>query len=103
MELLLDEDGYLHDLSAWDKKIARELAAHEQITLTEAHWELIEAVRIYFSNYDHTPSMRPLVRWIKTQIDAEKGTSIYLHKLFPRNPAKQLARIAGLPKPTKCL
>ncbi|MCZ6459336.1 MAG: TusE/DsrC/DsvC family sulfur relay protein, partial [Gammaproteobacteria bacterium] len=38
-----------------------------------------------------------------SQLGAEKGTSIYLLKLFPGSPAKLLAKIAGLPRPTNCL
>ena len=34
---------------------------------------------------------------------ADKGNSIYLHKLFPGNPAKLAAKIAGLPRPTNCI
>ncbi|MGB0835445.1 MAG: TusE/DsrC/DsvC family sulfur relay protein, partial [Psychrobium sp.] len=33
----------------------------------------------------------------------EKGNSRYLYSLFPKGPAKQATRIAGLPKPAKCI
>ena len=103
LKLSLDDDGYLNDPAVWNEEVASELAMRDHIILTDAHWELIEAVRAYSAAYDHAPPMRPLVKWIAAKIGADKGSSIYLHKLFPANPAKQLARIAGLPKPTKCL
>ena len=103
MGLNLDSDGYLSVLDDWNKPVAHELAALESIQLTQDHWELIELVRRYYQEFDHAPAMRPLVKWIQLESDPDKGNSIYLHKLFPVSPAKQLARVSGLPKPTKCL
>ena len=103
MTLQLDADGYLEDLSDWNESIAQELAALESIDLSSAHWELIKLVRRYYNEFDHAPAMRPLVKWVKLKIGPDKGNSIYLHRLFPVSPARQLARVSGLPKPTKCL
>ncbi len=101
--LQLDENGYLKNLEDWDEDAARQIAQLESIQLTEEHWELIEVARLYYAEFDHAPAMRPLVKWVKQKAGPKKGNSIYLHKLFPVSPAKQLARISGLPKPTKCL
>ncbi len=103
MGLSLDSDGYLTALEDWNKSVAQELAALESIQLTQDHWELIEWVHRYYQEFDHVPAMRPLVKWIKLKLGPDKGNSIYLHKLFPVSPAKQLARLSGLPKPTNCL
>ena len=101
--LQLDENGYLKHLEDWDEDAACQLAQLESIQLTEEHWELIEVARLYYAEFDHAPAMRPLVKLVKQIAGPKKGNSIYLHKLFPISPAKQLARISGLPKPTKCL
>lgn len=100
---LLDQDGYLRDRTLWSAQIATQLAAEEQIELTDTHWALITLVQAYFIEFEHAPSMRPLVNWIKQHRGPDEGNSRFLHQLFPISPAKQLARIAGLPKPTKCL
>jgi len=47
--------------------------------------------------------MRPLVKLVQESLGADKGTSIYLLGLFPGNPAKVAAKIAGLPRPTNCI
>lgn len=98
-----DDDGYLIDHTRWSADLAERLADAESITLTDKHWALIASVKAYYAEFDHAPSMRPLVNWLKQTHGTEVGNSIYLHRLFPNSPAKQLARIAGLPKPTKCL
>ena len=50
-----------------------------------------------------SPAMRPLAKYIKLHLGAEKANSIYLMQLFPQSPAKYLAKIAGLPRPENCL
>jgi tRNA 2-thiouridine synthesizing protein E len=98
-----DKDGYLTNLEDWDETAASWLAERESITLTEAHWEVLYALRAFYSTYALSPAMRPLVKYIGQELGAEKGRSIYLMQLFPGSPAKLAAKIAGLPRPTNCL
>jgi tRNA 2-thiouridine synthesizing protein E len=44
-----------------------------------------------------------LVKLVRESLGEDKGTSIYLLGLFPGNPAKVAAKIAGLPRPTNCI
>ncbi|NQZ52475.1 MAG: TusE/DsrC/DsvC family sulfur relay protein, partial [Moritella sp.] len=53
--------------------------------------------------YNTSPAIRALVKAMAKKLGADKGNSIYLYKLFPKGPAKQATKIAGLPKPAKCL
>lgn len=99
----VDAEGFLCDLGAWDRDIARAIAAREQITLTPAHWEVIDLVRRYYERYDSAPSMRPLVKCCASELGPDKGRSLYLLTLFPGSPAKLASKIAGLPKPPNCL
>jgi len=98
----LDNDGYLADLDQWNTNVAEQLAALEGITLTPAHWEVIEALRSFYQQYQLAPSQRPFVKHIANTLGTAKGNSIYLMQLFPESPAKVAARIAGLPRPTNC-
>ena len=103
MTLNLDKEGFLKDLSCWNEAAAIELANNEDIALTPEHWELIHLIRQFYLEFEVSPAMRPLSKYIKTHLGAEKAGSIYLMKLFPESPAKRLAKIAGLPKPENCL
>lgn len=102
-DLNLDKDGFLADLNDWSKDVAAELAATEGIELTEQHWEILSLLRAFYVEFELSPAMRPLSRYIKEHLGAEKASSIYLLTLFPGSPAKLAAKIAGLPRPENCL
>jgi len=99
----LDKDGYLRDLGDWTEDLACVLAAREGIALSAEHWDVIRMLREFHARTGVAPAMRPFVRLARDVLGAERGTSIYLLGLFPGNPAKVAARIAGLPRPTNCL
>ena len=99
----LDPEGYLVDQSKWNDAVANLMAEEEGLPLTPAHWEIIKVVRAFYQRYEMAPAMRPLVKATKNALGEEKGRSIYLMQLFPGSPAKRIARLAGLPKPTNCL
>lgn len=100
---MTDADGFLENLDDWNPEVARQLAAQINLTLTDEHWELIELAREFYATTDVVLAMRPLVKLAREQLGADKGTSIHLNLLFPDGAAKNLARVAGLPKPTNCL
>lgn len=99
----LDDEGYLTDLSQWDEALAERLARDHQIELTEAHLEIIHLLRSFYTEYQHSPAMRILVKHVKRELGPDKGRSIYLMQLFGESPAKVAACLAGLPKPDNCL
>ncbi|GAB5449916.1 MAG: TusE/DsrC/DsvC family sulfur relay protein [Halioglobus sp.] len=98
-----DKEGFLLNLADWTPELAEKLAANEGIELTAAHWEVIELLRGYYSEFDSSPAMRALVKYCRLQLGPDKGRSIYLMSLFPGSPAKLGSKIAGLPKPDNCL
>jgi len=79
------------------------LAQLENIELTDAHWEVIYFVRDFYQEYNTSPAIRMLVKAMAEKLGADKGNSRYLQRLFPEGPAKQATKLAGLPKPAKCL
>ena len=98
-----DPEGFLRRLEDWTPEVAHQIAAAEQLVLTEAHWEILRLLRDYYAEFDSSPAMRPLVKYCALKLGADKGRSIYLMSLFPGSPAKLGSKIAGLPKPDNCL
>jgi len=92
-----DEEGFMVDYTAWNPEIAEELAANIGIQpLTERHWRVINFCRNDFMEQGEPPTLR--------RITAESGVPTKeLYQLFPKGPAKKVAYIAGLKKPTGCI
>ena len=102
-EIETDHQGYLLHVEDWNEEIAVILADQENIKLSDAHWEVIHFVRNFYLEFKISPAIRVLVNAMKDKLGKDKGNSRHLYKLFPQGPAKQATKIAGLPKPTKCL
>lgn len=98
-----DPLGYLLDVNQWNQDIALAIAEKENLQLTEAHWEVIHFVRDFYKEYKTSPAIRMLVKAMAQKLGEDKGNSRYLQRLFPDGPAKQATKLAGLPKPAKCL
>jgi tRNA 2-thiouridine synthesizing protein E len=103
IKLATDAEGYLLNLTHWNQEVATQIASKEGITLTDAHWEIINLIRNFYHAFEHSPAMRPLVKYTEQKLGTTKGKSVYLLALFPGSPAKLAAKIAGLPKPPNCL
>jgi TusE/DsrC/DsvC family sulfur relay protein len=103
VEYEADEEGYLVDISAWNKDLAELIAKDENIEMTDDAWEVVNFLRNYYEEYQIAPAVRVLTKAIKKSLGPEKGNSKYLYELFPYGPAKQACKIAGLPKPTGCI
>jgi len=97
-----DREGFLRRLEDWTPAVAEQIAAAEQVELSQAHWEVIHLLREYYRAFDSSPAMRALVKYCGLRLGADKGRSIYLLSLFPGSPAKLGSKIAGLPKPDNC-
>ncbi|MBV7297144.1 TusE/DsrC/DsvC family sulfur relay protein [Enterovibrio paralichthyis] len=98
-----DAQGYLKNFSDWDEALVPMLAEQESIELTDAHWEVIYFVQDFYKEFNTSPAIRLLVKSMEQKYGPEKGSSRYLYKLFPKGPAKQATKLAGLPKPVKCI
>lgn len=103
MPLDLDPEGYLRDLSQWSPEVAQQLALKEGIELTELHWQVLQALRDFYAQFQLSPANRPLIKYIAQTLGPEMGTSLQLNLLFKGAPAKLGAKLAGLPKPDNCL
>ena len=92
----LNDEGFMTNPNEWTKEIAEVIAKQEGIeTLTEDHWTIINFCRETGLDSGAAPTLR--------QITTGTGlTTKDLFKLFPKGPAKKVARISGLGKPEGC-
>jgi len=102
-QIPVDDEGYLKNLEDWTEVVAAEIARHEEIRLSPAHWEVLNLLRTFYVRHQISPATRALVSLVKRDLGQEKGRSIYLMKLFRGSPAKTASKIAGLPKPDNCI
>jgi tRNA 2-thiouridine synthesizing protein E len=102
-QIPIDKEGFLVHLADWDEAVATALAEQDGIKLTEAHLEVIRLLRQFYAEFQLSPAMRPMVKYVGLHLGSDKGTSLYLLKLFPGSPAKLASKFAGLPKPDNCL
>ena len=95
IRLDVTEDGYLTDLSQWNKEIAVEIAKENNIELTDKHWQVISWIQEQVKN-----DVALSVRGIKKSgvIDIKE-----FYELFPGGPLKISTKIAGVPKPKSCI
>ena len=102
-EIETDSEGYLKETTQWSEAMAEVIAAQEGISLSVEHWDVVRFVRDFYLEFNTSPAIRMLVKAMANKFGEEKGNSRYLYRLFPKGPAKQATKIAGLPKPVKCI
>ncbi len=94
---VLDNDGFLVEMSNWTRDVAKELAERNDLgPLTEAHWKIISYVREYYMSSGHGP---PIIKISK----ATGMSSKEICTLFPCGVGRGCYRLAGLPRPAGCL
>jgi len=93
-----DANGYLVNTADWTEEMAKEIAAAEGIAeLTDRHWDLMNFLRDeYINNGGNQPNERNMNKAMKA-IWGDSSTKD-LYALFPMQPSKQAAKIAGLPE-----
>ena len=93
----VNDEGFFENPDQWTEAMARELAREAGIDeLTEDHWRVIKFMRAEFAEKGSGPTVRVLGK--------TSGVTIKeLYQLFPKGPAKEAAKIAGIPKPRGCI
>ncbi len=84
----------------WSPSMALALAEKEKLALNDLHWKIIHFVRDFYKQYHYMPIQRLIVKGL--QKSHPEFSSITLQNLFPQGP-QQICRIAGLPKPARCV
>ncbi len=91
-----DEDGFMADHNQWNQQVAETLATEIGITLTDRHWKVINFCREDYEAQGDAPTLRRI-----TTVGGVPTKELY--KLFPKGPAKKVAYVAGLKKPSGCI
>ena len=92
----VNEEGFMTNPTEWTKEIAVEIANEEGLQLTPAHWKVIDFARQSAASNGAAPTLRT--------ITTNAGvTTKELFTLFPKGPAKKVAKISGLGKPEGCV
>ena len=96
-EVTVNDEGFFTDPAQWQEEMAPQIAAAEGITeLTERHWQVIKFMRHEYDTKGSGPTVRVLGK--------TSGVTVReLYQLFPHGPAKEAAKIAGIPKPRGCV
>jgi len=96
VELEVDELGFLLEPN-YEEEIVKVIAEAEGIKLTDDHWAVVNFMREQYKEHGQTPNFRNMLKGF-TEIHPG-ADSKFLYDLFPLGPAKQAAKLAGLPKP----
>lgn len=91
-----DADGYLMEADFTDEAV-QVIAAAEGIVLTDDHWKVVNYLRDQYREHGHTPNFRNMLKGMAEIIPGCDSKALY--DLFPLGPAKQGAKVAGLPQP----
>lgn len=96
-DVKFNAEGFMVDKSQWTREIAEEIARQEGIeTLTEAHWKIIDFCRKTGEDTGSAPTLRTIT-------DGTGISTKELFALYPKGPAKKVAKISGLGKPEGCV
>ena len=93
----VNDEGFFVHPEQWTDDMAPAIAAAEGIDeLTDRHWQVIRFMRKAYAQDGTGPTVRVLGK--------TSGVTIKeLYQLFPKGPAKEAAKIAGIPKPRGCI
>ena len=95
-DLATDEQGYLLEPDFGDE-VVPVIAAAEGIALTDDHWTVVRYLREVFREEGQTPNFRHMLKGVAELLPGCDSKRLY--DLFPGGPAKQGAKVAGLPQP----
>lgn len=93
---LLDDEGYLTDPGDWSAEVAVDLAARENITLSDEHWDAIRFMRFWLDEHGIAPDVRHVSAHLKERSGAGRNR---IFELFPYGYVQQACKIAGMKRP----
>ncbi len=98
-----DNEGYLLEPSDWSRALAPLLAHEDGLTLTPAHWQVIDFIRACYRDTESVPEARQVIKHIAEANGDKRSAKQALYALFPHGYGQQACRIAGMRKPLKLM
>jgi tRNA 2-thiouridine synthesizing protein E len=95
-ELATDDQGFLLEPDYRDD-VVDVIAQAEGIALGDDHWKVVRYLRDEYREHGHTPNFRNMLKGLAEVMPGCDSKALY--DLFPVGPAKQGAKVAGLPQP----
>jgi TusE/DsrC/DsvC family sulfur relay protein len=93
----VNDEGFMTVPAEWTKEIAVEMAKEEGIAeLSPTHWKVIDFCRQSAATSGKAPTLRTIT-------NGSGVSTKELFSLFPKGPAKKVAKISGLGKPEGCV
>ena len=93
----VNRKGYLINFNDWDREFTKKVAELDHLKLTDLHWEAINFLRQFYSEYEAPPSPRIVIRTIGAKINSFGCSQQDIRSVFPSGGCKQACRLAGLP------
>lgn len=97
VEREVDDENFLLEADFSDEAV-EVIAAAEGIVLGADHWRVINYLRGKYQEDGHTPNFRNMTKELDDE-HPDQDWKKTLYDLFPQQPARQAARVAGLTKP----
>jgi len=91
----VNAEGYLKNVNDWSPELAKEMAARENIQLTDKHFEVLNWLRS-----KQAEGIQLSIRKVGNSglVDIKQ-----FYALFPGGPLKISSKLAGIPKPASCI
>lgn len=98
-----DNEGYLLEPGDWSRALAPLLASEDGLTLSPAHWQVIDFIRAWYADTESVPEARRVIRHLAAADGDKRAAKQALYELFPHGYGQQACRIAGMRKPLKLM
>ena len=97
VELETDDDNFLLEPNYGDE-VVRVIAEAEGLKLTDDHLLVVDYMRTKYKEDGQTPNFRNMLKDFEEDHPGKDWKKL-LYTLFPMQPNRQAAMVAGLPKP----
>jgi tRNA 2-thiouridine synthesizing protein E len=95
-----DNEGYVVNPNDWNPELAREMAAEENLEITEDYWPILDFMRVYWLENRVAPDVRHVIGFLVSERGYDKrAAKRHLFELFPYGYVKQACKIAGMQRP----